>query len=188
MNVEDELARLATTSRCWARAGIEDTTPGLIQLCREWIKPDCVMAEIGCFAGVSTSVFACFARTVYAVDPWTMGAEAGYAEISPSMVAEAEKRFARVRGKFVNILALKDFSVNAARCFADGALDAVYIDGEHAEKAFKADVTAWRPKVKPGGLFMGHDFDAVGQHFDALGLPAPVAHYIERSWVCVMKG
>jgi hypothetical protein len=45
---DEELALLSRTPRVWGNAGPGDMTPGLIRLCRDWIKPDCVMAEIGC--------------------------------------------------------------------------------------------------------------------------------------------
>ena len=34
-------------------------------------------------------------------------------------------------------------SVKAARCFEDGELDFVFIDGEHSYEAAKADIEAW---------------------------------------------
>ena len=50
-------------------------------------------------------------------------------------------------------------SVKASRCFEDGELDFVFIDGEHSYEAAKADIEAWWPKVRSGGLLMGHDYD-----------------------------
>lgn len=42
--------------------------------------------------------------------------------------------------------------------FQDGSLDLVYLDADHSYAAVKADIAAWFPKVKPGGIFAGHDF------------------------------
>jgi hypothetical protein len=50
-------------------------------------------------------------------------------------------------------------SVNAARCFDDGELDFVFIDGEHSYEAVKADIEAWWPKIRTGGVLVGHDYD-----------------------------
>ena len=44
-------------------------------------------------------------------------------------------------------------------CFEAGELDFVFIDGEHGYEAAKADVEAWWPKVRSGGLLVGHDYD-----------------------------
>ena len=49
--------------------------------------------------------------------------------------------------------------MKAGRCFEDGELDFVFIDGEHSYEAAKADIKAWWPKVRSGGLFVGHDYD-----------------------------
>jgi hypothetical protein len=41
-----------------------------------------------------------------------------------------------------------------------GTVDGVFIDAAHDYDNAKADVTAWRDKVKPGGFFGGHDVDS----------------------------
>jgi len=50
-------------------------------------------------------------------------------------------------------------SVEAAEQFEDGSLDVVFIDAEHTYEAVKADIAAWRPKVKKGGYLAGHDYN-----------------------------
>lgn len=37
-------------------------------------------------------------------------------------------------------------------------IDFVFIDADHHEISVAKDVRAWWPKVKPGGLFCGHDY------------------------------
>lgn len=49
-------------------------------------------------------------------------------------------------------------SVEATRFFADGELDVVYIDGNHTLPYVMADLQAWVPKVRPGGMVCGHDY------------------------------
>ena len=50
-------------------------------------------------------------------------------------------------------------------------LDLVFIDGDHAREAARADLGAYVPKLKPGGLLLMHDFNyesvrqAFGDHF-----------------------
>lgn len=53
---------------------------------------------------------------------------------------------------------LRSMSVDAAGQFEDGSLDFVYIDANHDEEAVFADLLAWGPKVKGGGVLAGHDF------------------------------
>jgi hypothetical protein len=53
---------------------------------------------------------------------------------------------------------IRKFSVEAAGDFADGSLDFVYIDGNHEFSAVAADLFAWTPKVRSGGIIAGHDY------------------------------
>jgi predicted O-methyltransferase YrrM len=49
-------------------------------------------------------------------------------------------------------------SVEAARLCAGEQFDWVFIDGDHSEEAAWADLNAWWPLVKPGGILCGHDW------------------------------
>lgn len=49
-------------------------------------------------------------------------------------------------------------SVEAAKEFADGYFDYVYIDGDHTYEGVKRDLEAWFSKVKKNGIFAGHDY------------------------------
>lgn len=63
---------------------------------------------------------------------------------------------------------LRAFSVNAAEHFPDSGLDFVYIDANHRLQDVIADLAAWTPKVRSGGLIMGHDYrkpkNNIGHH------------------------
>jgi hypothetical protein len=73
-------------------------------------------------------------------------------------------------------------STDAARMVPDGSLDCVFVDANHSYDACKSDIDAWLPKLKPGGLLSGHDYDhpdfplwgvkrAVDEFAAATGLP-----------------
>jgi len=47
--------------------------------------------------------------------------------------------------------------VDAARSFNDESLDFVFIDAAHDYESVRADVRAWYPKVKTGGVIAGDD-------------------------------
>lgn len=49
-------------------------------------------------------------------------------------------------------------STLAASTVADGELDFVYLDARHDFAGVVADIRAWWPKVKPYGVFAGHDY------------------------------
>jgi predicted O-methyltransferase YrrM len=55
-----------------------------------------------------------------------------------------------------------DLSTAAADHFEDESLDCIFIDGDHSEKAVRADINAYFHKVKPGGILCGHDIDEPG--------------------------
>jgi hypothetical protein len=53
---------------------------------------------------------------------------------------------------------VRKFSVDAAEDVEDGSLDFVYIDGNHTLPQVIADLAAWTPKVRSGGIVSGHDY------------------------------
>jgi predicted O-methyltransferase YrrM len=57
-----------------------------------------------------------------------------------------------------NTTILREASVKAAATVADGSLDFVYVDANHGEAFVRADLEAWVPKVRPGGIISGHDY------------------------------
>lgn len=64
-------------------------------------------------------------------------------------------RLSRFRGR---VTLVRDFSVPASFDVPDGSLDFVYIDGGHDFGSVVADLQAWVPKVRSGGIVSGHDF------------------------------
>lgn len=63
---------------------------------------------------------------------------------------------------------IRGYSVDVAQRFGDNTLDFVYIDANHTLPQVIADLAAWTPKVRPGGLIMGHDYrkpkNNIGHH------------------------
>ncbi len=53
---------------------------------------------------------------------------------------------------------VQEYSDKAAAQFPDGFFDFVYLDADHAYAAVDADIKAWWPKVRSGGVLGGHDY------------------------------
>lgn len=43
----------------------------------------------------------------------------------------------------------------------ESGLDFAFIDADHSAVATWKDIQAWWPKIRPGGILCGHDYDAV---------------------------
>jgi hypothetical protein len=96
-----------------------------------------------------------------AVDPWldypgyeeniAQGRQDGY-------YAEAQWRLTPERFPGRTFQLLRATSLEGASGVPDGYLDFVYIDGNHKFDYLVADLAAWSPKVRAGGLICGHDY------------------------------
>lgn len=74
-------------------------------------------------------------------------------DLMQSAYATAQARLAPYPCTF-----LTTFSVEAAAKVRDGSLDFVYIDANHDFEHVVADLAAWSPKVRSGGIVAGHDY------------------------------
>ena len=136
-----------------------NSVEGLYYLIKQFYKPHFKMVEVGSFEGISTLLFSQFVDTVYSVDyyDYKLPPE-GRIPSMDAMMIEAEKIFVARTKDVKNIIKVRKSSIEAAKDFPDRSLDAVYIDAEHDEESIRADIKAWRPKIKFGGILSGHDY------------------------------
>jgi hypothetical protein len=82
------------------------------------------------------------------------------------------------------ITAVISESVTAAADFSNASLAVVFIDAAHDYDSVLADLRAWLPKVKKGGIFAGHDIDSpdVQRALDDAGIQYVT---VGRCWVMV---
>ncbi len=124
------------------------------------------IVEVGSWKGRSTVAICEGLRpgsgaTVWAVD--TFAGDPDMAEIAgPVDSGAVEAEFARNTAGYDNLRVVVAESVAAANRFDPGSLDWVFIDADHSYAAVVADIAAWAPKLKPGGLLSGHDYGRAG--------------------------
>ncbi len=55
------------------------------------------------------------------------------------------------------VTVIESDSAAAAKMVENGELSFCFVDAAHDYQSVRADVAAWLPKIKPGGIFAGHD-------------------------------
>tara|TARA_Y100000310_G_C20645198_1_gene796155 strand:+ start:925 stop:1527 length:603 start_codon:yes stop_codon:yes gene_type:complete len=88
---------------------------------------------------------------LYSIDPWASEDK----EKATEVFQEATERLAPL-GDRSCIMRMP--SLEGAKAFKDESLGFIYIDADHSYKGITSDIAAWWPKVKPGGIFSGHDY------------------------------
>jgi hypothetical protein len=107
-------------------------------------------------------------RLLHCVDPWTH--YEGYHDPPITKERDRDADFAECQKRLAPFESLgrvkyhREFSVPASKWFADNSLDFVYIDAAHDAASVRADMQAWWPKVRIGGIMAGHDLTGVWRH------------------------
>ena len=127
--------------------------------------PEASFVEVGSWMGQSAAFMAVEiansgkAIAFHCVDNWAGGPDD---ERIREFLAcnDGEAMFRKNVGPVLDrITVRRGQSVEVARTFADSSLDFVFLDASHDYPSVKADITAWLPKIRPGGTLAGHDFD-----------------------------
>lgn len=117
-----------------------------------------VFVEVGCFEGDSLAYLGGLLLQkkrpfkIYAVDLWEKVAPYG-----KTVTVESFQKF-QEQTRILPVTAIQEDSTEAAKHFNDGTLDYVFIDASHTYEKVKADIVAWLPKIRPGGMLAGHDY------------------------------
>lgn len=92
---------------------------------------------------------------LYCIDPWL--AYPGYREHVTQSKLDAFYEETRWRLADFNCTIIRKTSVEAAADIPNRSLDFVYVDANHDLPNVIADLHAWIPKVRSGGVVSGHD-------------------------------
>jgi hypothetical protein len=149
-----------------------------------------VFVEIGAWLGQSTAYLASKTRqraiTLFVVDTWRGSAGTDHrsdilqsttleqhgGDVFDLFLTNMEKC-----GLAQSLIPLRMFSTQAVKLFSDASIDFCFIDAAHDYASVKADLAAWFPKVRQGGIIGGDDFgvdwpgvdQAVSEFFGPLG-------------------
>ena len=119
--------------------------------------PGAVLLEIGSYLGASTCFLAAAAQDIgggaraHCVDTWQ---NEGMTEAPRDTWGEFQ---ANTRAYASCIIAHRGRSMDVANTFTEH-LDLLFIDGDHSYVACKADLEAWLPHLKYGGVLIMHDY------------------------------
>jgi hypothetical protein len=93
---------------------------------------------------------------LFCIDPWRPYPE----NPRGGSVVRHERNYALARERLAPyaVLFWRMMSLEAAAEIPDGTLDFCFVDGNHEKDYVLADLRAWSPKVRRGGIVAGHDF------------------------------
>jgi hypothetical protein len=120
-------------------------------------------AEVGVWKGAFSALFAQAGLHMTCVDPWrsTPDWNDGKNRLPPDEANRVLQEACETATALLVPLGcalVRQPSLEAAAGVPDRSLDFVYIDGNHGRDAVLADLEAWAPKVRRGGLVAGHDY------------------------------
>ncbi len=120
-------------------------------------SPGAVLLEVGSYLGASATFLAAAAvemggdTKVHCVDTWK---NEGMTEGIRDTWNEFQKNTQRYSSVIVTH---QGFSVEIAKTFGE-PIDLLFLDGDHSYEGCRADVLAWLPHLRPGGVLVMHDF------------------------------
>lgn len=133
----------------------------ILELVEQYRPKVCV--ELGTWQGASAIPIALSVRrwggTLTCIDTWAGelnedgGSEAGK---SPVMLLSCARRMVEM-GIGENVRLIPAMTNRAAEFWTE-PIDFLYIDADHSYEGVTADLEAWFPHVKPGGLILGDDY------------------------------
>ena len=116
--------------------------------------------EVGTFKGeFAKEILNVWKGTLVMVDVWRpLGDEYLDASNHKNHADAYYQTMENVKGHEDRAIMLRADSKVGSTFFANESLDFVYIDANHAYDYVKEDIELWYPKVKKGGILMGHDY------------------------------
>lgn len=135
--------------------------PLILQLLDQY-RPK-VVVELGSWLGASAIAMARSVRrwggTVTCVDTWAGDLNEDGGSVggkTPLMLLNCARAMVEA-GVGASVRLIPALTTEAATCWSE-PIDFLWVDADHGYDAVKADLNAWVPHVKPGGLIAGDDY------------------------------
>jgi len=126
------------------------------------LHSDSVIIEIGCWKGRSSHAIASGIRDsgrgqlLYSIDTFE-GAVTNPTQRKRATEEDVMAEFTKNMIEFDNHVIVGD-SADSAKQFNDNSVDWLFLDANHDYEYASKDIDEWLPKIKPGGIFCGHDY------------------------------
>ena len=120
-----------------------------------------LFVEVGCFKGRSTAHLGVEILNsgkriaLHCVDYWDHPGE-------PDVIASFLANLAPLMCRGLSLKLHRQASVEAATRLADRSIDFLWLDAGHRYEEVMADLQAWLPKVRDGGVVGGDDYGFLG--------------------------
>jgi len=141
------------------------------------------ICEVGSYKGRSTVAMAANTdATVWCVDTWDQTA-GGTGPIDEG--GWCFDQWSENTKEFWKVVPINRCSLYAAReCERDRrGFDLIFIDADHNVASVKADIAAWRPLLKPGGILCGHDYTSIWPGvIEAVDALVPKFRVVDTIW------
>ncbi len=116
-----------------------------------------VLVEVGVYAGALSMMFATIGSVEqqFVVDSW-QGGYSNFDQKHMDGIARGVLDWAATQPK---VTVYREDSRVAAKRFEDESIDFWHTDGDHSLAGIRGDIAAWLPKVKPGCILSGDNYE-----------------------------
>jgi predicted O-methyltransferase YrrM len=137
------------------------TYPHLYKQFADQLKDHQIMVELGSWKGQSAAFMAAELKMqnkngvrFFCIDTWQGTSEDEHGGDKWVKEGKLFEKFTE------NLLEVSD--ERASYLFPEQSVDICFVDADHSYDGVTKDLELWTPKVKPGGIMSGHDYDPTG--------------------------
>lgn len=139
-----------------------------IKLLYKYNSPDCIGVEVGCLHGRSSSAISIAINKgkLYCIDLWD-NRETYDSTFTDIQIESHKLPYKGLRNSLEfflentkdrkNIIHIQGSSPECVSDW-DNPIDFIFLDAGHENPNDKDNIDFWLPKIKPGGMFLGHDW------------------------------